>query len=264
MTSTSTEPTWVLQAKGLCVGYRGRAILPPIDLAVGREQLWALIGHNGSGKSTLLRTLLGLQRKVAGEVRWAEGLRVGYVPQRSDLDMSVPARVIDLVHAGVDHGWSFVQPLLARRRHAAVARAVADVGVESLTRAQFAELSEGQKQRVLVARALVTDPHVLVLDEPTSAMDLAAETAVFTLLEELLVRRRLAIIVVSHQLSALTSRASHMAMLDKDAALAVAGSLAEVSRHPAFVERYGFLLQGSPPDAESRRAAERDRAGRET
>jgi zinc transport system ATP-binding protein len=237
----------LLRCRDLRVGYHGRAILPPISLEVRPGELWAVIGRNGGGKTTLLRTLLGLLPRVGGDVERLAGGGIGYVPQRSLLDASVPSRVIDAVRGGVERGWSFLRPTLTGEQRDAVKRALADTHVADLARVQLGELSEGQKQRVLMARALVNDPRVLVLDEPTSAMDAVAEGAVFELLDALRRERRLAVMVVAHQLHLLSGRATHVLFVDKDEGAALSGSFEAVARSRPFVRRYGELGAATEP-----------------
>ena len=214
-TTTTTRPAdVVVTVERLVVGYRGRGILPPIDLVVRRGELWALVGRNGGGKTTFLRTLLGLLPKVAGERRVAPGAAIGYVPQRVETDPAVPARVVDVVRGGVDQGWSFLDPRASRRAAGRVAKAMSDTQTTELAEAQLAALSEGQRQRVHLARALVVDPALLVLDEPTSAMDARAERDAFDLLVRVQRERALAVVVVSHHLSHLATRATHVLYVD--------------------------------------------------
>jgi len=225
----------------LQVGHAGRPVLPPVSLTVLAGQAWAIVGPNGAGKSTLLRTLLGLQPPISGTMR-RTSCGVGYVPQRHELDPSVPGRVLDLVRAGAEQNWSFVSPLwpfTVRRR---VQAAMHDTRVLELAREDWRHLSEGQKQRVLVAQALAGEPRLLVLDEPTSAMDMASEAVLFGLLHELRLRRELGLLVISHHLALLGQHATHLLFLDKDEGVVRAGRLAEVAQDPAFVQRYGLLM----------------------
>ncbi len=230
----------LLQIDELAVGYQGRAILPRMTLRVAPGQLWAVIGPNGAGKSTFLRTILGLQHPVAGTISRGPGA-IGYVPQRSEIDSAVPQRVIDLVRMGVERGWRVLDPLAARR-NPAVEAAMRDTDVTALARTQWQRLSEGQKQRALLAQALAGEPTLLVLDEPTSAMDVHAEAGIFAVLERLRAERRLGVVVISHHLALLARYATHFLLLDKDEQLALVGERETVLRHPAFLERYGQVL----------------------
>lgn len=231
--------TALLTARGLRIGYRGRAILPPIELTVQPGELWALIGRNGGGKTTLMRTLLGLLPSVGGAIDRAPGLRLAYVPQRGDFDPSVPARVLDMVRGGLDQGWSFLDPLRLRRGGHAVQGALAAADVAVLRRQSFGTLSEGQKQRVLIARALVADPALLVLDEPTSAMDPVTTEAIFALLDRLR-REGRAVMIASHTADFAPRFATHIALVDREHGVVQTGPAAEVLGAPAFLRWSGL------------------------
>lgn len=232
----------ILQVDALEVGYRKSPLLPPLDFAVEAGELWAILGENGSGKTTLLKTLLGLIPRVSGAIEWGDEPRVGYVPQRSTIDHDIPSRVIDLIAQGLDRGTSFLDPFYAIRRRGDVEAVMRETGIAELGRSQYSELSEGQKQRVLMARALVSDPQMLVLDEPTSAMDVASEESVLVLLDELRERRNLAVILVSHQLSAAARHASHAIFVDRDSGAAVSGSIDVVATSQVCRARFGDIL----------------------
>lgn len=238
MTTDRTSP--LIAARKLTVGYRGRTLLPPIDFEVTAGEQWALIGPNGAGKTTLIRTILSMIERVGGTVHTTDA--IGYVPQRASIDDRVPARVVDVVALGLDHGWSFLRPGFARQRRNALASALADTNCGDLARLLYAQLSEGQKQRVLIARALASQPRLLVLDEPTASMDLRAEASVFDLLLDLRRSRGLAVLVVSHQLSLAAKYATHAIVVDKDGDFAHAGPMEDVARHPEVVDRYGKLF----------------------
>jgi ABC-type Mn2+/Zn2+ transport system ATPase subunit len=125
-----------------------------------------------------------------------------------------------------------------------VHRALEDTGALDFAGRQFATLSEGQKQRVLLARAISMDPALLVLDEPTSAMDAAAEATAFDLISTLMTRRSLGVIVVAHHLAVLARRATHLVYLDADCNLVLSGPAEIVAHDPTFVAHYGDLFHG--------------------
>ena len=236
----SESRTIVLSASDLVVGYAKKALLPPIAFAVESSQTWAIAGPNGSGKSTLLRTLLGLLPPVAGT--YAAPERIGYVPQRSQLDGRLPGRVVDVVASGLDEGMSFLRPGHVRRGRADVTRALKLTRCSDLEKQRFSELSEGQKQRVLIARAVVRSPQLLVLDEPTSAMDISAEHRVMHLLDEIRNDAGIAVLLVSHHLAVVAEFATHLAVLDRDLGSVVAGPIREAGADPRVQKRYGRIF----------------------
>jgi len=229
----------LLICQGLLVGYRGQAILPRVDVALRRGELWAVIGRNGSGKTTWLRTLLGLLAPVGGEVRHAvSGLRLNYLAQRQTFDDAYPLRARDVVEMGLERGAGFWR----RDRQAAsssVSRALALVGASDLSQRPFRELSEGQKQRVLFARLAAAEPDLAVLDEPTSAMDLVAEREALQLLARLRREVGMGIVIVSHYLGLAREFADQALFLDRDLGHVVSGTPSEVLEHESFRGRYG-------------------------
>lgn len=238
----TSEP--VVRARGLVVGHRGRAILPPIDLEIGRGRLLLVLGRNGSGKTTLVRTLLGLLRPVGGEVTWARGARRAYVPQSGATDPGVPVRAADVVSWGRLRGWGFLSPLPRRGDRAARVAAMDALDVGGLASRKLRDLSGGQVQRVLFARMLAGETDVAVLDEPTAAMDAEGERAVYATLRRLAHERGLAIVVVTHAVSAALGASDEVLLLDPPRV--VRGAPATVAQDPAFHHLFGV---GAAPDA---------------
>ncbi|MFT3769281.1 MAG: ATP-binding cassette domain-containing protein [Minicystis sp.] len=239
----------LLRARALRVGFGRAAILPPIDLALCRGELWGLVGRNGAGKTTLLRTLLGLHAQVSGGVERAAAVAIGYVPQRHVVDPLIPSRARDLIAEGAERGWSFLRPFRAEGARARVAQAIEATRTEPLLTRRYRDLSEGEKQRVLLARAVAGAPDLLVLDEPTSAMDLVAERQVAELLDELRERFAMGIVLVSHHLGLVARIADRLAFVDADEQVATAGPVAQVLAHPAFARRYGVVMSASASEA---------------
>lgn len=234
----------VLRLASLELGYGRDALLPAIDLSFRRGELWAILGHNGGGKTTLLRTILGLQPKLRGDVVWAGGRRhVGYVPQRSSLDDGLPARAIDIVRKGVHQDWSFLNPVGWLGKGDVIDQAMQETHTAAFRSRQFRTLSEGEKQRVLMAQALVNSPPMLILDEPTSAMDVHAERRTFELLDTLRVGRELAVLLVSHHLAVVAEFATHILLVDKDTFFVLSGTVDEVAAHPEWQRRFGRALE---------------------
>lgn len=230
-----------LHAEGLRVGYNMRSLLPALSFDVRAGQIWALFGPNGGGKSTLLRTLLGLQAPVSGTLERFD-TQLSAVLQRHTLDPLAPQRGIDVLRGGVDRQWSFLRPWLGAQSAHAIRAAAEETQSTPLLKQPFHSLSEGQKQRLLIARALASDPSLLTLDEPTSAMDPFHEEATFELLERITQSRGLSIIVASHHMHSLISCATHAIYVDSAEGVATTGEFETVAMNPAVQARYGNLL----------------------
>ena len=244
----------LLAAQNLEIGHGGRALLPPVSLAINLAESWVVVGRNGAGKSTLLRTLLGLLPPVSGCVT-RSAAAVVYVPQRVELEPTVPMRGVDVVAMGLDAGWSFLRPWRSRAQWRVVAVAIADVGAEAFARQRFETLSAGQQQRIMLAQALVGRPALIILDEPTAAMDLIAERDTLAILARVRANRGCATMLVTHRLSAGLRQARHAVFLDAESQTAVVGTPADVLAHPVFQQHFGTVPLGTAPLQEATRGA---------
>jgi zinc transport system ATP-binding protein len=228
----------LLRSEALEVGYRGVALLPPIDLAISAGELIVVIGRNGAGKSTWFKTMVGLIAPVRGRVvRSGPDLRLAYVPQRADLDPLFPLSARDIVQMGLDRRWGFARPRL--REPPAVLSALDEVDAVALANRPFRSLSEGQKARIVLARMIASRPRVAFLDEPTAAMDAVAERSAFELLDQLRQRHGIAIVVVSHYLGIAKEFATRAVFFDRDCGSVVTGSPDDVFAHADFHRSYG-------------------------
>jgi zinc transport system ATP-binding protein len=179
---------------------RGPFVLRDVDLAVERGEFVAIAGPNGGGKTTLLRLVLGLERPTRGRVRVSTN-RIGYLPQRAQAGIDAPITVRELVGAGRASRTRLVGPL-RRDDRISVETAIGRVGLAAQADQRLATLSGGQQQRAFIAKALASEPELLVLDEPTAGVDAEAQEAVSALLDQL--RRDLAVTIlyVSHEFGA--------------------------------------------------------------
>ena len=203
--ATPQVATAAIEVHDLSVAYREKPVLWDIDLAVPAGVLMAVVGPNGAGKTTLIKAMLGLVRPVSGEVLVngkpysARTRAVAYVPQRGTVDWDFPTTAIDVVTMGTygQLGW-FRRP--GKPQHTAAADALNRVGMPELAARQISELSGGQQQRVFLARALVQDAPVYLMDEPFQGVDAVTERAIIDILRELRSRGR-TVLVVHHDLS---------------------------------------------------------------
>jgi len=207
-----------------------------LDLVVSGGDFLGIVGPNGAGKTTVLRGVLGLLEPRRGRVTRDPGLHFGYVPQRQTVDLLFPLSAQDVVLMGRYRRRGLGRRPTARDRSAA-REGLEAAGVGSLGDRPFRTLSGGQKQRVLIARALVSQPDVLVLDEPTSGMDLAGETAVMGLLRRLHRERELTVLMVSHQLNTVVRWVHQLGFLHEGRLLT--GSLPDVLTDEALQDLYG-------------------------
>jgi zinc transport system ATP-binding protein len=191
-----------LRACQLNVRIGGKPILEDIHLALHREEIVTLIGPNGSGKSTLVKTLVGAIKPTSGRVEIDAGLNIGYVPQRLHLDPTLPitvSRFINLPH---------------RHLRDDVHQALTNAGVEGLHNAAMSQLSGGQLQRVLLARALINRPDILILDEATQGLDYRGVADFYKKIEEVRQSYRCGILMVSHDLHVVMRTADHVLCLN--------------------------------------------------
>ncbi len=230
----------LLRCDRLVIGHRGRALLPPIDASIRRGTTVAVLGRNGSGKSTLFKTLLGFQPAVGGAVRRPHPLpRLAYMPQASTVDPLVPVRARDVASWGTLTGWGFLRGArldpMQRRADAALAAAQATDLADAFVR----DLSEGQKQRVLLARVLAAGADLAFLDEPTAAMDAVAEQRTMALLREQTRERGMSVVIITHLLGLVRRFADRVLYLDRDDGVALYDLPDVIFAHPTFRRQYG-------------------------
>jgi len=198
-------------AHDLAAGYGDRPVWSGATFDIERGSFVAVLGPNGSGKSTLLRQLLGLLTPLAGrlEVLGEPPRRgnpsIGYVPQARTLDPQIAFRGIDLVRLGLDgHRFGFRAPWQPRaRQDQALRQAVEAVGAASYANRKLGAMSGGERQRLLLAQALVGEPELLLLDEPLASLDVANQAAMVELISTVAAERRLTVLLVAHDLNPL-------------------------------------------------------------
>ena len=207
-----------LEVDGVTVTFDGRTVLEDVSFHVPVGEFLCLSGPNGAGKSTLLKVILGMVEPQTGRVRIAgedarTGRRkVGYVPQRKAFDRDFPVTPLDVVVANLRGTW----PWHATKDERARAMEVLErTGAARLAKSQMRDLSGGETQRVFLARALVTKPELLVLDEPTAGVDVGGRAAIVDLMAEISASETIAAVLVTHNLQAIARCAERVLYLDK-------------------------------------------------
>lgn len=221
----------LVMAEGLRVRQGGQIVLRDVNLSIEPGEIVTIVGPNGSGKSTLLRALIGAIRPDAGRVTRSAGLRIGYVPQSLKIDTTLPLtvrRFLDL-------------PIRVTNEQAATA--LEEAGVAPVAQKQLAELSGGQFQRVLLARAIIGRPDILMLDEPTQGLDQPAQAAFYKQIEALRDELGCAVLMVSHELHVVMSASDRVICLNGH--ICCEGTPEVVRAAPAWRELFGTGTQGA-------------------
>lgn len=221
----------LIETKGVTLGYGGDIVLRDVTFDINRGEIVTIVGPNGSGKSSLLRALIGALKPVRGQIKLAEGLRIGYVPQRLQIDATLPLtvrRFLNLPH---------------RQSTADITAALTRAGVPELIQAQMSQLSGGQFQRVLLARALLSKPDILILDEATQGLDQPGAASFYRQIEDVRRELDLAVLMVSHDL--------HVVMAASDRVLCLNGHVCcqgapkVVADAPEYRALFGSGTQGT-------------------
>ena len=221
MAASSDSDGALVTVRGVSLRFDGNAVLDRVDLGVPRGEIVTVIGPNGAGKSTLLRVALGLQRPQEGSVVRAERLRIGYMPQRIAVDSTLPLTVRRFLSLGG-------RVAVGRRR------AVLDeLGIAYLLDKPFQRVSGGEMQRVLLARAVLRDPDLLVLDEPAQNLDVGGQSEIYALIGALRDRLGCGVLMVSHDLHLVMAAADRVVCLNHH--VCCTGHPQDVREHPEYL-----------------------------
>jgi zinc/manganese transport system ATP-binding protein len=233
-------PAEILAVEGVSVTLSGREILHDVTFHINAGEFTGLIGSNGAGKTTLMRVILGLITPTSGTVRVASGSRgkpqIGYVPQRITLDPDMPMRARDLVGLGID-GQRFGLPWPSAARRKRVDEMLDSVDAMRFADARVGNLSGGEQQRILIAHALISEPRLLLLDEPLANLDIGSEQEVVDLLSRIARQEKIAVLISTHDMNPL------LPVMDRIVYVAAGriatGTTAEVVSSESLTKLYG-------------------------
>jgi zinc transport system ATP-binding protein len=217
-------PALLIEARSVTVRIGSSELLSAVDFGVRAREAVSLIGPNGAGKTTLIRVLLGLLKPSAGRVWRQPGLVVGYVPQQFRMDPILPLTVRRFLTIGA-----------GRKRD--TAPVLAAVGAGHLAQASMHELSGGELQRVVLARALMREPGLLILDEPAQGVDFNGQLELYELIERIGRERGCGVLLVSHDLHVVMGATDRVVCLNRH--VCCSGEPETVSRHPEYVGLFG-------------------------
>ncbi|MCY1340053.1 Zinc import ATP-binding protein ZnuC [compost metagenome] len=215
----------LIRLEGVCVRRSGQTTLHNIDLSIARGQIVTLIGPNGAGKTTLVRSVLGLLKPDSGSVWRKPKLSIGYMPQKLHVDPTLPLSVLRFLR---------LVPGVGRKEALA---ALGEVGASHVLESPLQGISGGELQRVLLARALLREPELLVLDEPVQGVDVSGQAELYRLITRLRDRHGCGVLMVSHDLHLVMSATDQVVCLNRH--ICCHGHPEQVSGDPAFLELFG-------------------------
>lgn len=205
----------LITIQNLTVKYESFTALKGVDFSLSKGEFVAILGQNGSGKTTLIQTLLGLKEPTSGTITLQEGLRMGYLPQHyHNSDKNFPATVEEVVLSGALLGQKgYKRPKSDHRFF--MEKHLEELEISHLKDRRIGTLSGGQQQRALLARALMTEPDVLIMDEPTSALDPSMRDTFFELLTHLNHHHQVAILLITHDIGVASDYLKRVIYLDQ-------------------------------------------------
>jgi len=221
----------LIAAENVSVSYGANKVLRDVSLAIEPGEIVTVVGPNGSGKTTLLRLLIGAASPSAGRITHKAGLRIGYVPQKLHIDPTLPITVERFLR------------LPGGTTRAACAAALERAGVPGLSHRQMSALSGGQFQRVLLARALINEPDLLLLDEATQGLDQPGSAAFYLQIEEVRQKTGCAIVMISHELHVVMAASDRVICLNGH--VCCQGTPETVSAAPEYRALFGTGTGGA-------------------
>jgi len=217
-----------LGVKNLTIAYKGMAIVDDVSFSISPNEIVTLIGPNGGGKSTLARALVGITNYQRGTITKAAKMRIGYVPQNVSLNPLIPMSAKQFLHLSPFYNHQLKQDLLSRLRLA------------EIENYQFSALSGGEKQRVLLARALLNSPQLLILDEPAQGLDVDGQIWLYDLVRDYAKENHCAVLLISHNLHLVMSSTDRVLCMQNH--ICCSGNPQEISIHPTYQKLFGAKI----------------------
>lgn len=239
---SAAEEKALISVKNISFSYEYTRVLKDVTFIIDSGDFLAVIGPNGSGKTTLIKIILGLLKPSSGEVwikekpveEFKDWQKIGYVPQKAThIDPFFPTSVREVVAMGLFSSMKFSFPI-KKREEKAVEKALNQVGMEAFKNWRIGRLSGGQQQRVFIARAIVSEPELLFLDEPTTGVDAEMQEHFYEMLDQLNKREGITIVLITHDIGVVDKHVTKVACLNQS--LIYHGTHSEFCRSDAFKE----------------------------
>jgi zinc/manganese transport system ATP-binding protein len=230
--------TEALTLKNVNVSFDGKWVLRDLSFSVESGEFLGIIGPNGSGKTTLMRVLLSMLKPQEGTVKIENDSRIGYVPQSRQIDPDTPLSSRNFVSLGLPHKF---RPWLYRRDRTSVEEALELTNSMEYADKPIGKLSGGQRQRLFLAQALVRNPHILLLDEPTSNLDPGAQETIASVVDQVRRERGITVLFVSHDVNLISRYADKILYMTKDSY--AIGTVNEIMQSSVLSKLYGMPVE---------------------
>ncbi len=231
MLHSSTNRSSLISARNLVKNFGDRAVLHNISLTVDEGKIVTLIGPNGAGKTTLIRILLGLMSADGGKIERRRDLKIGYMPQKLAIDPTLPITIERFLTLSGNHDRQRIERVLDR------------IHIGHLLKSPLQMASGGEMQRVLLARALLSSPNLLVLDEPAQGVDVSGQAELYELISQIRDETNCGVMMISHDLHIVMSSTDEVICLNHH--VCCHGEPEQVSNDPAYLELFGTTAASS-------------------
>ena len=225
--------SWLVKAENINLSIEQKVILQDVSLCINEQDFITIIGPNGAGKTTLLNCLVGTHNIDSGKLQKQRYLHLGYVPQKLHLPSDIPITVEHFIHLQHRHATSTTK----QHKQLSTQQILQLLGIESLLQQPMQKLSGGQLQLVMLARALLQQPNLLILDEPAKSLDINAQLRFYQLLEYVYEQLSLAILLVSHDLHFVMKQSQQIICLQHR--ICCSGKPKNIKHDPRFISLFG-------------------------
>lgn len=215
----------LIELKNIELEFKNKKILKNISFEIYENDFITIIGPNGAGKTSLLNILLNLKKPSKGFVEKKSGLKIGYVAQKVEIDDNLPISVADFLKLCEEKDLKYFDEIVEK------------INIKNLLEKQFFNLSGGEKQKILLAKALLSKPDLLILDEPTQNLDISAQVEFYKILDDIYKNSKIAILMVSHDLHIVMSASKKVICLFNH--ICCFGKPEEVSQNSEFISIFG-------------------------
>lgn len=212
--------------KSISLSLNNQQILKNINLELKKGEITTLIGPNGGGKTSIARILIGILKASSGEVFISKNAKIGYMPQKLEIEKTIPLRVIDFLNL------SATAEAMARLE--AMAKKLL---IENILEKSIHKISGGELQKALLVKTLINNPDILVLDEPTQYMDIAAQAEFYQVIEEIREQKNCAILIISHDLHIVMQKTNQVVCINRH--ICCEGSPESINNHPEYLSLFG-------------------------